>query len=260
MRKVLAFILISIPIFFWGIWFVFPEDVIKDEIIDTLSNEDLKPEITGFKKGLSYDFKIDKLVFKNNSKEVLIFKNIDSKIKFLSLLIFQINMTIKGEFAGGILNGNLLIEKNGVSGKLFLDNGNLEEINALYIADLKAKGILKATIDINTNNAYLNFIVKDADMEPLIIKDTYIPLNLFKKINGSFVKEKDFINIESLSFEGENIIARVKGKIIDSKIDCNIEVMPGNEYVDKQLVIYGLDRYKVAPGYYVIPIFQILRF
>lgn len=257
MKKVLVFILISIPIFFWGIWFIFPEEVIKNEIINSLSTSDLKAELTGFRKGLLYNFKIDKLLFKNSSNEILVFKNIDSKIKFINLFLFQIDMSIKCDFAGGVLDGRLLIKKNGISGKLFLDNGNIEEINTLYTAGLKAKGSIRATVDVNTNNIIINFIAKDVDMEPFIIKDTYIPLNLFKKINGSFIKEKDSILIESLSFEGEDIIARVKGKIIDSKIDCNMELMPRREYLDKQLIIYGLDKYKVAPGYYVIPVSQI---
>lgn len=259
MRNVFVFAIISLLLIISGIWFVFPEEVLRSELIDSLSNKDLIAEIKGFKKGLFYELKADELVFKSDSNSIISFKDINSKIRFLSLLLFHINMSVKCQFAGGVVNGNVLIKKDGITGSLFLNEGKIEEIKVLNNTGLKIKGLMNAVINFYTDSTDLGFYVKDAVIEPLILKDAYIPLNLFHKINGRFVKEKDTIKIESLTFEGKNVIARVKGNIVNSSIDCLIEVMPATEDVNRQLIVYGLDRYKVAPGYYVIPVSEIFK-
>ncbi len=71
---------------------------------------------------------------------------------------------------------------------------------------------------------------------------------------GSFEVKEDIINIISFRLEGNNIYAKAKGTIKNNILDAEIELMPGKSFIENPLFAYEFKRYKVAPGYYVIPI------
>lgn len=254
MRKTFLFIVISIPLIIYGIWFVFPENVLKSYIADSLSGNNFSTEITGFKKGLFYDFKIDKLVFENNLKEIMTIEDIDSRINFFRLILLCLDMSVKGKAVKGNVYGRILIKKDFISGNLILNNGRLEEIKALKFLNIDATGNIRAKVEFDSNNMSIEFSSDDLETKPLILKDLYLPLNLFKGFNGSIIKKGDVIEIVSFYLEGKDINARIKGRVDGSGDDCVMEIMLKKGYVEDNLILHELERYKVMPGYYVIPI------
>jgi hypothetical protein len=62
------------------------------------------------------------------------------------------------------------------------------------------------------------------------------------------------IDVASVSLEGPNIFARLRGTIRNNFMDLRMEVMPEKVFLENPLLLSQVDRYQVSPGYYVIPV------
>ena len=80
-----------------------------------------------------------------------------------------------------------------------------------------------------------------------------VPLNFFHRVTGSIDINGKILNIVSVYLEGKDISARLKGAIRDAVMDLNMELMPGKSFIENPLFIAGLEKYKISPGYYMIP-------
>jgi hypothetical protein len=81
-----------------------------------------------------------------------------------------------------------------------------------------------------------------------------VPLNLFQSISGSIDVRENVMHITSISLEGKDVNARLKGNIKANTMDLTMELMPGRSFIENPLFLNEFDRYKVSPGYYVIPV------
>jgi len=253
-RKTLLVILVSFLVVFYGTWFVFPEDVLKSAIVDHFSYGDLSIEIDGFKKGLFYCFDIERLTFKKNSDVLMLVNNVHSKINFFKFFLLHLDMSINGGSNDEVIEGKISIIDDNISGNLIFKGWGLENIGAIKLFGINAKGKLMAKISFDSYNLQIEFSVNDLVADSIILKGSYIPLNLFQKFNGFINKKGNVVEISSLYFEGNNLIGRLKGKIVDSDVNCFMEIMPGKGFIDEKIYFPEIEKYKVSPGYYVIPI------
>ena len=79
-------------------------------------------------------------------------------------------------------------------------------------------------------------------------------MNLFHSISGSIDIGENIIHITSVSLEGKDVNARLKGAIKDNIMDLIVELMPRKAFLENPLFLNEVDKYKVSPGYYVIPV------
>lgn len=78
-----------------------------------------------------------------------------------------------------------------------------------------------------------------------------LPTDIFAKGKGSFAVEPGRILVRSLAFEGDKGYARLSGEIISGQRRLMLELFP-NDW--NELMLLPLERYKVSPGQYKMPL------
>src|SRR4030042_190940 len=104
------------------------------------------------------------------------------------------------------------------------------------------------------DTGHVEFVTKDSRLEPAILSGVNVPLNFFNSVRGSVDIKGDIINVVSIALEGKDIHARLKGPIKDAVMNLDMELMPGISLIENPLFRGELGKYKVSPGYYVIPL------
>lgn len=251
--------LIAIPVIFWAIWIAFPKTSIKSIIEDSVSGEKFGLEVEGLKKGLFYNLSIDRLILKNSGDEQIISDDIHGRINPLSLILLQLKASFVGHIWGGNISGSLTLAKNKMQVDLDLKKANISDMPLFKRIGIKGTGTLSGRFTAKNNEGHVEFVSEDARFEPAVLSGIKVPLNFFYSIRGSMDIRGSVINVISITLEGRSIHARLKGIIRDTVLDLNMELMPGLSFVENPLFIYQIEKYKVSPGYYVIPIKSSLQ-
>lgn len=253
MKKILI-ALIAIPVIFWGIWIAVPETSIQSIIVDSLSNERLRLEVKELKKGLFYNLSIERLLLKNSGKEQISLDNIYARINPLSLILLRLDLSFNGGIGGGNISGRIKLTKNKKLIEIDVKGASINEIPLFKFVGVQGTGTISGKFTIIDGTGHVEFITKDASFEPAIFSGVIVPLNFFHSMRGSMDIKGDTLNIVSVALEGKNIFARLKGVIKDGVMDINMELMPGISFIENPLFVYGLEKYKISPGYYLIPV------
>ena len=246
--------LITIPVILWGLWIAFPKASIQSIIEGSVSKEKLRLEVKGLKKGLFYNLSIDRLTLKNSGEEQISFDNIYCRINPLSLMTLRLNVSFDGSTAGGNISGRINLTKDKMRVGLDLKKANINDMPLLKRVGIKGTGTLSGKFTAINDTGHIEFVTEDSRFEPAVFSGTKVPLNFFYSIKGSIDIKGSIINVVSIVLEGRDIYARLKGVIKDTVTDLEIELMPGISFVENPLFLYELEKYKVSPGYYVIPI------
>ena len=255
MRKKLLFIVpAAIPVLFWMLWVVFPESSIQTIIEDSAAGSQYELEVQGLSKGLLYTISIEELRLKNRGRELAAMKDIRSRINPLLLPLLQLRMAINGSVGGGSVSGTLNLARNKTTGELEFSGVDFGELNFLQFAGIKGKGTVSGTITFREGSGHAEFVSKDAVFEQADFSEIRAPLNIFHQVTGSLDMRGDTVEIVSLSLQGEDIHARLKGNIRDAVMDISMELMPGKSYIENPFVLAGLESFKISPGYYMIPL------
>lgn len=234
--------------------FAIPTDGIKDIVEKAVSRDSLKVEIDGLKKGLFYNLSADRIVLKDKDKELFYIEAVSGRINPLYLFLIRHKSSFAGKVHEGAIKGNADVSRKKTFFNIMVDNVNI--INIPYLKDLgiKGKGLIDAEIIFEDNNGTIKFALNDAQMETSSISGMPLPLELFNIATGLLEIKGDVVRIRSFSFEGENIYGRIKGTIKDAMADLTLELMPEAQAEAKFPALFLIERYKVSPGYYLIPI------
>ena len=135
-----------------------------------------------------------------------------------------------------------------------IDNADVDGIPLFKVIGLNGKGILSGEFRLKDGTGDVKFSIKDAQFESASFSGVMIPVNLFKSAQGAMTIDRDVVHISSLSLQGDDIYARVKGDIKKNVMDLTLEIMQGSTSSDKSSLFLLLENYKASPGYYVIPI------
>lgn len=253
MKKILI-ALISIPVIFCGVWIAVPGTSIKSFIENSISNERLGLEVKGLKKGLFYNLSIDNLTLKSSGEELISSDNIYGRINPLSLMMLRLNLSLDGDIGGGNISGRMNLAKNNMQIGLDVKRANINRIPLFKLVGAQGTGTISGRFTMIDDTGHAEFVTKDASFEPAIFSGVTVPLNFFNSVRGCMDINENIINVISVALEGKDIHARLKGFIKDSVMDFNLELMPGASFIENPLFVYGLEKYKVSPGYYLIPI------
>jgi type II secretion system protein N len=251
------FLIINACIFtiFAGVWIVaVSENTIKEFTEQYFDSKSIKLEMSGLKKGFFYSVSIKRLTFKNNEKEIMSLENISVEIKPAYFILLRLEATFKSTIRDGIITGNLSLDRNNRFMQVRLQRLDIKDIPYLDIIGIKGTGILDAAITHNNNHTDIKFDVNEARLEHIIIAGANLPGGLFRKAKGAVTIDDNTISIDAISLEGQDIFGRIKGKLRDNIADLTLEIMPDSASCNKFPVSTLIDRYKVSPGLYVIPI------
>jgi type II secretion system protein N len=258
--KKILYVLIAIPVIFWGIWLVFPKTSIQSIIDDSISDEKLRLEIQGLKKGLFYNLSVDSLTLKTSGEDLISLYNIYARINPMSLILLRLNLFFDGGIGEGNISGRMNLAKNKMQIEIDVKGAGINAIPLFKIAGVQGTGTISGKFSIIDGTGHVEFFTEDASFEPAIFPGITVPLNFFHNVRGSFDIKGNIINVVSVALEGKNIYARLKGIIKDGFMDLDMELMPGISFIENPLFRSGFERYEISPGYYVIPVKGELQF
>lgn len=253
MKKIL-FVVIAIPVILWAPWFVIPETTIQSIIEDYFAGKKFHVEIHEMKKGIFYNFSADKLAVRSSTREIIFFSNLHGAINPLSLLILQLNISVDGTVGGGNISGNVRIAKNNMQMRFDFTKARIDQISTLKRAGINGTGTLSGRFSMINNKGNIDFNTEDVNFQQAEFAGVKVPLNFFHNVKGAVEIDGDMLNIISVYCEGKDIYARLKGVIKDAVMDVNMEVMPGQSFIGNPFFFAELERYKISPGYYIIPV------
>lgn len=253
MKKILI-VLTAIPVIFWGIWIAVPETSIQSIIENSISNNKLRLEVKGVKKGLFYNLSADNLTLKSSGEQLVSLTNIHSRVNPLSLIMFHLNLFFDGGIGGGNISGRINRIRNKTQIRLDIKKANISDIPLFKLIGIQGTGTISGRLTMIDDTGHVEFVTKDSNFEPAIFSGVKVPLNFFHNIRGSIDIKGNIINVVSVALEGKDIYARLKGVVKDAVMDLNMELMPGMSFIENPLFLAGLEKYKISPGYYVIPV------
>jgi type II secretion system protein N len=255
MKRLLVAGVLAIFIVF-GLWFLaVPEDLIKVRM-ERLGGDCLQVEVADVRKGLFYNFGSQRITLRRSADVLLFVDNFKGRINLFSLFRGRLTLFIQGDVSGGTIEGvvDLLGGRDRVD--LRLDHSSIEGIPWLARIGLRGKGILSAELRLDEGAGDLQFSVRDARFENTSSSGLVLPLDWFEKVKGTMAVRGNSIRVKFLSLEGEEIYARVKGEIVEGKMDLVVELMPDSSFMKKGkgFLFSAIEHYKVSPGHYLIPI------
>jgi type II secretion system protein N len=248
-----------IPVLIWGIWLAVPESYLEDRIEGSLNDGPFTLETEGLEKTLFYKFTIDRLTLNGYGREQVSCRSIQAPLDLPAFIRFQLSVSFEGDIGSGTISGNITRTLKGENIAITLEDASMSELPFLKHAGIQGSGTLSGRFTMNNGAGHVEFETHDAQFQPLVLSDTIVPLNLFDRARGALDVRGDVIHISSLALEGKDIYARLKGEIDSTFMNLSMEIMPGRSFLENPLFINTLERYKISPGYYVMPIRRDLR-
>jgi type II secretion system protein N len=252
--KKILIALTAIPVIFLGIWIAVPETSIQSIIENSISSNKFRLEVKGLKKGLFYNLSVDNLTLKSSGEQLVSLTNIHSRVNPLSLIMFRLNLFFDGGIGGGNISGRINRIKNKIQIGLDIKKADISDIPLFKLIGIQGTGTISGRFTMTDDTGHVEFVAKDSSFEPAVFSGVRVPLNFFHSIRGSVDIKGDIINIVSVALEGKDIYARLKGVIKDAVMELYMELMPGTSFIENPLFLAGLEKYKISPGYYVIPV------
>lgn len=250
MKKLLAGLLIAAALI-WGIWLIaLPGRALLGALETFSGGSEIGLEPRGFKKGLFYNFRLEELEIKRAGQRLLIVNDISGRVDIGKAVFLKMVIPFRGTVEGGLLEGKAVIGKKRRELSLSIRGA---EISGLLP---RSRGRLDAEAFINGGAGELKFSVTDAEIKPESLFEIDLPVRFHTARGAMTIKGRD-IEIKSLSLEGKGLYARIKGNISGNSADLTLELMPE----EPPEPFFALaERYKVAPGFYRIPIKKDIGF
>jgi len=253
-KKILVILLLALPVLFIGIWIAVPPDTVQGLLEDFGDGGPVTIQAEGFKKGLFYRFSADRMLVQHRHKPILTFQSVSLRISPSSLMRLRMRSLLNGEIGGGKINGTLDFAKKDTRVEIEMDGIRINEVPFFSQNGIEGSGIMSGTYTMIEDKGRLEFLVEDAQLKPLVLKGKTIPLNFFHTVRGYIDLFNSKLEAVSVSFEGKDIYARMKGKVQDSFANLAIELMPEAGIAKNPLFLHEFKQYEVSPGYYVIPV------
>jgi type II secretion system protein N len=249
--KGFAVFIISIPAAAVLLWmFAVPQSLITGLMEEKAQKAGMSLETEGFRKGILFGIGFDSASLIKDGKDVFSLTDVSARINPLYLLLLKLGVSFEGSAGGGGLKGSASFKSNDYSAFVKIENVRLEETGALK--DF-GRGLLNAEFSLKNGEGAFRFSVTEAEFA-LKGLDASVPLGLFKKSQGVLTFKDSTLEATSVSLEGNGIYARLKGRIKGKDADLSLEMMPDASFMPDAAMSLILGRYRVSPGYYVIPI------
>lgn len=233
-------------------FFAVPDDLLKSKIEDSISSTDnsaINASIEDFKKGVFFSFNADSLKLTRRAIPILNITAISGRINPLYLIKGQLSFSIKGKLGEGDIEGSFRLPEGG---NVKITNADLKAIDYLSQIGLESSGFISSDIVLNNSTAKITFAIPDLNIQNSG-KITLPFINSFHRMQGALSINEDTTKISSISIEGTKGYARLKGSIDKGVMDLDLELMPSSKEVTP-VELMLIEKYKVSPGYYLIPI------
>ncbi|MDH7499583.1 MAG: type II secretion system protein GspN, partial [candidate division NC10 bacterium] len=255
--KRLFFLTIAVLLFPVGIWwFLISEDLLLHSIESSLAPYQLHADFLHLRKGPFYQVQSQSISLKRSDQPLFSIDDFVGRINPLLLFLMRPNLSFRGVVAGGHIAGEVSQPyMRGARGQIRFDRLSLDGIPFLAEKGIAGGGVITGEGRLDDHRGELTFSIQGLHLKNGSSWGAVIPLDLFDRGRGILCMEEEKIRIGSFSLEGDGIFARIKGTIGGGETDLTIEIMPDAHLLEEgSSRLSLLEKFKVSPGYYVIPI------
>ena len=184
----------------------------------------------------------------NNGAKMLVFDEVTLDLRLLPLFFGRIGIDIHSKGITAALSAGF---DGSVKGEAsftevpFDTEAFISPANVSFTAPISGRVIasgMKADIEVRAD---------EITWRRLSVSGFELPPEVFEKGKGGISVERGRIIVKSLAFEGSKGYARLSGEIISGQRHLTLELFP-NDWDD--LMLMPLERYKVSPGQYKMPL------
>lgn len=244
-----------------GVWIIaIPEGTILTLIGNSLSNSTIQIECDGFRKSLFFGFSAEKISVKKDERLLIAINDFSGQIDPFSLIRLKLPCNFSGSAGGGRLQGSaeLLGKSHEVS--VTVADADIAAIPFFELVGMKGSGRLSVKMILKNNQGDIRFDLKEMQVSSGTFGSISVPLNFFQSAQGSLEISGSRAKVNSFTMEGPGVYARIRGDIADSRLALTLEIMPEKTFADKNPVFMLLEKYKVSPGRYSVPLTNRLSF
>lgn len=233
-----------------------PSDYIEGKIKGFFEGAPFTLGFDGFEKGIFFTIKAGKLHVRarggpDGQPPLLTLEDIEAGPDLSGLVSLRPGVYFNAALSGGRVAGSY-----DISGRTSVLKGkgiSIEGMDLLARAGVNGNGMLSLSVGLKDDKASVRFSVEGASFKAMTRQGVYIPLNMFKTVKGAVEVSDGVVAVRSISLEGSGIYARITGKVRGGQADIKLELDADASSDAGRLLGAGLERYKKAPGVYVIP-------
>ncbi|MCL5023497.1 MAG: type II secretion system protein GspN [Nitrospirae bacterium] len=259
MKKPAAALLILL-VLAGGLWYIaIPASLMSDLIENSLGRDYLYLRTEGLDKGLFYSFSAARVLLEKRALDggrdvaLLSFNDVEGRLELLSLLMLRPELSFHCSMNGGRVKG--LVRLTGKDRLLIKADGvHIGGIPLFEPLGIYGDGILSGKLVVRNISGELTFSVKEVRLGSATLGGVFLPLDLFHDIRGAAAFKGTLTEVKSFAMEGTGVYARVRGNMRGADMNMNLELMTDSSFQPGPLFQTALERYRVSPGYYAIPL------
>ncbi|GBD98509.1 hypothetical protein BMS3Abin07_00524 [bacterium BMS3Abin07] len=255
-RFVLIILILSavLPLAIVGVWYWgIPDDYVSSRI-EGLGSAPVSIKVVGFAKAPFFSFRADRIIVKRDSEEILSIGDLAGSLRPFELLKGRVVIHITGNSYGGKFTALITAGKGMTDMSMYFSRLDISRISYARKSGFSGDGELSGSFKYVNGKGSIKFEIDHMIIRSFRNYGAIVPLKDFNNVRGmiDLVSAGNF-RIKSLALQGRGIYIRLKGSIVNSLADLEVEVMPEPSFPDKSLLML-IDRYRISNGYYRIPI------
>jgi len=238
--------------------------------LQSLAGPSIALELTGFKKGFFYSLHVERASINNRTPRgsqppasppgegrgegpaLVVVENLDITPDMLSFLKLSPRFNFSGQVGQGRMRGAAGRERGDLTATVHGEHIDVGSLPILEQSGIYGEGSLTFDFRWIESRGEIVFSIDEARLSGVFAGNSAVPLNFFKSVKCLLTLENT-ITVNSLTMEGPGIYVRMKGEIREGRLNGRAEVMVDASFSQYPLLQPLLERYKVSPGYYIIP-------
>ncbi|MBA4372458.1 MAG: type II secretion system protein GspN [Thermodesulfovibrio sp.] len=244
-----------------GTWIIaIPETTILTLIGNALSDSRVQVECDGFRKSLFFGFNAEKISVKKSERLLIAVDSFSGQIDFFSLIKLKPMFNFSGNIGSGRLQGSAELLRKSREVSVSITEVDIAAIPFFELAGLRGGGRISGNMVLQNNRGEIRFDLKEMKIPSGTFGNIAVPLHFFESAQGAMEISGSKAKVNSFTMEGPGVYARIRGDITDSRLALTLEMMPEKTFADRNPLLLLLEKYKVSPGMYLIPLTNRLDF
>ncbi|MBI5632920.1 MAG: hypothetical protein HZA15_05520 [Nitrospirae bacterium] len=181
-------------------------------------------------------------------RRLLFLDEMKLNISLLRLLLGQIRMDIQSKEITAVLSAGF---HGSMKGEANFKGIPLDSTAFIPQENILFSALLSGRMIISGRNADMEVKSDEMLWKRLSVSGFDLPLDIFENGKGALSIEQSRIIVRSLAFEGTKGYARLSGELSSGQQNLILELFP-HDWND--LLLIPLERYKISPGQYKMPL------
>jgi type II secretion system protein N len=257
--KTLLIVLAALMLLCFGTWMIgISETTIRELMALPLKEQGISIETEGLTKGIFCSLAIQKATLVQHDSAgsaipLLTVTDVSAHLDLGSLLVLRPRIGFKGSVGDGTLTGSIALSASDET-TVKAASVALSHVPFVALRGIRGDGTLSWDVLMQADAGELKLRIDNARLRESSVEGVALPLDMFHEIRGLFIIGRDATEIRSLALEGKGIYARLRGTVQKGALASVLEVSVDTSVRENLVVAAMIERYKVSPGYYEIPV------